>query len=133
MYTRRYYNFRRRKKYKWRITKIAITLQSPSAIVVVLWLPFVYYYAIFFSIFFSSRKKVNEPKENLPCRKTGFRREAHTRARQRSWPADRPVVDVNGPWPRSKKAHTRKLDEIIVHNGATVGYTHYAHAVKMTI
>lgn len=62
-----------------------LKLQSPSAIVI-LWLPFVYYYAIFFQSFFSSRKKVNEPKENLPCRKTGFRRKAHTRARQWSWP-----------------------------------------------
>jgi len=44
----------------------------------------------FFPISFSSRKKVNELKENLPCRKTGFRREAHTRARQRSGrPTDR--------------------------------------------
>jgi len=86
----------------------------------------------FFPIFFSSRKKVNEPKENPPCRKTGFRREAHTSGQQRSWPADRPVVDVNGPWPRSKKAHTRKLDEIIPHaHGATVRQTqYYAHAVK---
>lgn len=83
----------------------------------------------FFPIFFSSRKKVNEPKENPPCWKTGFRREAHTR---RTTAVGRPVVDVNGPCLRSKKAHIRKLNEIIPHalNETSVDYTRYAHVVK---
>lgn len=57
----------------------------------------------FFS--FSSYEKVNEPKENLPCRKTGFRWRL-TRAHDS---LNRPVVDANG-LRRSEKA--RKLYKI---------------------
>lgn len=108
-------------------------MQSLTAIVVAVVATIRLLLCNFFPIFFSSRKKVNEPKENPPCWKTGFRREAHTR---RTTAVGRPVVDINGPCLRSKKAHIRKLNEIISHalNKTLVDYTQYdAHVVKMIL